>query len=78
MSKTQHSRKYDQLLKALRQTRKKAGLTQLQVAKKLGVYASYISKCESGERRIDVIELADFCRLYGVLLNEFLQSIGLE
>ena len=31
-----------------------------------------------GERRIDVIELAEFCRLYGISLGSFLVSAGLD
>jgi transcriptional regulator with XRE-family HTH domain len=78
MQKSQHTKKYQQLLRALRQTRKAAGLTQLDVARKLGTYASYVSKCESGERRLDVLELAAFCRLYGVTLSDFLEGLDLE
>jgi ribosome-binding protein aMBF1 (putative translation factor) len=75
--KSQHTPKYEQLLKALRQARLKAGLTQGDVAEQLGTYASYVSKCESGERRIDVIELAEFCHLYGITLADILKSAGL-
>jgi transcriptional regulator with XRE-family HTH domain len=32
-----------------------AGLTQMEVAQKLGTYASFVSKVESGERRVDVV-----------------------
>jgi transcriptional regulator with XRE-family HTH domain len=78
MDKSQHTRKYDRLLKALRKARKDAGMTQLDVAARLGTYASYISKCESGERRIDVVELAELCNLYGVKLIELLKSVGIE
>jgi transcriptional regulator with XRE-family HTH domain len=78
MQKSQHTRQYERLLKALRQARKSAGLTQLDVAARLGSYASYVSKCESGERRIDVVELAEFCRLYGIKLRELLTSVGLD
>lgn len=78
MQKTQHTRKYDRLLNALRQARKKAGLTQIDVAKKLGTYASYVSKCESGERRIDVVELAEFCQLYRVSVIDLLKSVGID
>ena len=39
---------------------------------------SFVSKVEKGERRIDVVELADFCRLYGVRLSAFLKRAGLE
>lgn len=48
-----------------------AGLTQLQVAQKLGRPQSYVSKCESGERRVDVVELKVFAKLYGVDLSYF-------
>lgn len=78
MEKSQHSRKYKRLLKALRQARKEAGITQLDVARKLGTYASFVSKCESGERRFDVLEMAELCRLYGVTVSGVLKAAGLE
>ena len=78
MDKTQHTQKYSRLLAALRRARLEAGLTQGDVAARLGVYASYVSKCESGERRIDVIELAEFCKLYGTGLRAFLEAAGVD
>ena len=78
MEKTQHTARYERLLAALRRARERSGLTQLEVAGRLEVYASYVSKCESGERRVDVIELADYCRVYGVGLAAFLVEAGLE
>jgi transcriptional regulator with XRE-family HTH domain len=78
MQKSQHTQKYDRLLAALRRARKSAGLTQLDVAHKLDTYASYVSKCESGERRIDVVELAEFCSLYGITIVKLLKSVGIE
>ncbi len=77
MQKSQHTQKYERLLKALRQAREDAGLTQLDVAKRLGAYASYVSKCESGERRVDVVELAEFCRIYEVAITDLLKAAGL-
>jgi transcriptional regulator with XRE-family HTH domain len=77
MDKSQHTTSYQRLTDALRQRRLRAGLTQGAVADSLGVYASFVSKCESGERRIDVVELAAFCRLYGVNLFTFLKECGL-
>ncbi|GIW88268.1 MAG: hypothetical protein KatS3mg108_2592 [Isosphaeraceae bacterium] len=77
MEKSQHTRRYERLLVALRRARKDAGLTQLDVAERLGTYASYVSKCESGERRVDVVELAEFCRVYGVRLAYLLESAGI-
>jgi transcriptional regulator with XRE-family HTH domain len=77
MQKSQHTRKYQRLLKALREARRGARLTQLDIAAKLGTYASYVSKCESGERRVDIVELAEFCRVYGLKLADFLKQVGL-
>jgi transcriptional regulator with XRE-family HTH domain len=77
MQKSQHTRAYKRLIQALRQARETAGLTQMDVARKLGTYASFVSKCESGERRIDVVELAAFCRVYDLDLLDFLRTLGL-
>lgn len=78
MQKSRFTKKYAVLLQALREAREQAGLTQTDVAKRFGAHASFVSKCESGERRIDVLELAQFCKLYGVTVSDFLQSIGVE
>jgi transcriptional regulator with XRE-family HTH domain len=78
MRKSRHTQRYAQLLRVLREARKAAGLTQDEVAKRFGSHASFVSKCESGERRIDVVELADFCRLYRVAISELLQRAKLE
>ncbi len=55
---------YRRFLVRLRSAREGSGLTQVEVARRLGVPQSYVSKCESGERRVDVVELAEFARLY--------------
>ncbi len=78
MQKSRFTKKYGILLQALRQAREQAGLTQTDVAQRFGAHASFVSKCESGERRIDVLELAQFCKLYGVKVSDFLRSIGVE
>jgi len=74
----QHSARYKRFLAALRQARKNAGLTQVEVAKKLRNHNSYTSKSENGERRVDVVELVDFCQIYGISVSQLLQSCGLE
>ena len=77
MQKSQHTSAYRRLTPALRKAREEAGLTQAEVAEKLGVYASFVSKVESGERRIDVVELKHFCDALGVGLVAFLRSARL-
>ena len=77
MEKSQHTAAYRRLTAALRKARESADLTQAEVAEKLGLYASFVSKVESGERRLDVVELSQFCELYGVELVAFLKAAKL-
>jgi len=58
---TLHSSEYNQFLEHLRATRKASGLTQEQVAQRLGKPQSYVSKTMNGERRMDLIEILAFC-----------------
>jgi transcriptional regulator with XRE-family HTH domain len=69
-----HSPRYQQFLARLKAARLEAGLTQEQVAKKLGKPQSFISKCESGERRVDAVEFVDFAHLYKKALDSFVTS----
>ncbi len=57
--------------KLLREIRQDAGLTQDQLAEKLGKPQTYVSKSELGERRLDFLETVDFCRACGVTLVGF-------
>lgn len=59
-----HKPRYKAMLKRLREARIAAGLTQVEVAKALQRTQVFVSKCESGERRIDPIDLADFAKVY--------------
>jgi len=56
--------RYRQFLEKLKSARQEAGLTQVQVAGKLRRPQSFVSKCESGERRVDLVEAQEFARLY--------------
>ena len=71
MEKSIHSSRYGIFLKVLRQAREDASITQVQLAHKLGETQTFVSKCERGERRIDVIELRSFCQALGLDLKEF-------
>lgn len=71
-----HSARYRAFLKLLKQARLDAGLTQVEVSAALGRPQSFVSKCESGERRVDVIELAEFGRLYKKPVAFFLRATG--
>jgi transcriptional regulator with XRE-family HTH domain len=72
MSRSVYSERYQAFLQRLRAARKEAGFTQEEVSIKLNVHQSYVSKCESGERRVDVVELDEFARLYQKSFEDFL------
>ncbi len=55
-----------------------AGLTQQQVSELLEKPQSYVAKCEAGERRIDLIELLEFARIYGKPVTFFADDVALR
>jgi transcriptional regulator with XRE-family HTH domain len=59
------------LLDLLRQVRLDAGLRQTDVAKKLGKPQSFVSNYESGERRLDLLELQAVCEVVGIRVKDF-------
>ena len=62
MTKSLHTDAYQRLTELLREARKKAGLTQQEVADRLNTHQSYVAKVEKGERRIDVVEFVQLAR----------------
>lgn len=58
--------KYELLRSELRKARLDKQLLQVNLAKKIGKPQSYISKVESGERRLDVIEYCQYCDGIGI------------
>lgn len=75
MSDSTHTLEYRLLLDRLKKARRSAGLTQIDVAKRLGHHQSHISKIEIGERRLDVIELAELARIYSISMDYVLGEI---
>jgi transcriptional regulator with XRE-family HTH domain len=57
MQKSVHTKEYKALRAELRAAREAAGLSQRDLAARLGVPHSWVAKVEAGERRIDVVEL---------------------
>lgn len=62
MQKSLRSRDYQLFLRLLKTARREAGLTQADLAERMAVTQSFVSKCERGERRLDVVELRAWCR----------------
>jgi len=59
----------------LRTIRKEAGLSQQELATRLGKPQSFVSKYESGERRLDLIEVFHICQVLGISLAYFSQRL---
>jgi len=73
MEKTIATKEYARFIKRLRKAREDAELKQIDVARKLGRPQSYISRVESGEYRVDVLEVKKFAKLYKKDINFFLR-----
>ena len=71
VSKTAYTQANDIFRELLKETRVAKSLTQADVAKSLGVPQSYVSKYESGERRLDFVETALVCEALGMSIEDF-------
>jgi transcriptional regulator with XRE-family HTH domain len=75
VEKSIYTEQYEQLCALLRQVRQEARLTQVDVAKRLDVPQSFVSKYESGERRLDVIELRYVAEAIGTTLGSVIARL---
>lgn len=78
MEKSTFTREYDLLRKLLRQRRRDAGISQVELAEKLQETQSFISKCERGERRLDLVQLRLFCQALKIDFREFVSEFDQE
>ncbi len=62
-------------LSLVRKMRVDAGLKQTDLARKLGEPQSFVSRYESGDRRLDVLELRHLCGVLGVSLADFIERL---
>lgn len=75
MAKTIRSSGHEALCAALIAARKSAGLTQAQLAKRLSCHQSFVARIESGQRRIDVVELVVISRAIGTAASAILSNV---
>ncbi|MFZ2303754.1 MAG: helix-turn-helix transcriptional regulator [Minisyncoccia bacterium] len=73
MNRSVYSKDYKEIIERLKTARIDAGLAQQEVANKLGKPQSYISKIESGERRLDVVEIKKFANIYKKEVSFFIK-----
>lgn len=76
MDRSIHSTSYKQMIALLRAKRIENNITQEQLASNLGVNQGVVSKIETCERRIDVIELMNICRCINIDFIEFVTEIN--
>ena len=75
MSSSNEESQREILYELLKRTRQNMGIRQVELAKKLGVPQSFISKYESGDRRLDILELRKVCLAMGISLEEFIRKL---
>ena len=75
MSKRNSAIEEARLQALLRQLRVDTGLRQADLAERLRQPQSFVSKYESGERRLDILELRDVCQALGLPLHEFVRRL---
>jgi len=73
--KSIHDKAYLKMLELLRSKRLARGFTQEQLASALGVRQGIVSKIETHERRLDVLELRSICRILGVSFIDFIREL---
>lgn len=75
MPKTLRSPRHVRLIDLLVEQRKRAGLSQADLAEKLERYQSVVSSMESGGRRVDVVELLDIAEVIGLDVHALLEEL---
>jgi len=71
--KSIYSKEYKAVIERFKKARLESGLKQEEVAKKLNKPQSYVSKIESGERRLDVVELKIIAEVYKKNIEYFIK-----
>lgn len=75
MDKSIHSEQYATFLQLLKTARMERNITQVQLAELLKETQVFVSKCERGERRLDIIETMRWCQALGISLTELAQQL---
>jgi transcriptional regulator with XRE-family HTH domain len=69
------TRQRTQLLLLLKELRQKSAIRQVDMAKRLDVPQSFVSKYESGARQLDILELRQICKILGISLQDFVKKL---
>jgi transcriptional regulator with XRE-family HTH domain len=75
MDKTLYTKGQLEFQRLLRELRQQAALRQQDVAELIDEPQSFVSKYESGERRLDILELREVCQALGISLAQFVKTL---
>jgi transcriptional regulator with XRE-family HTH domain len=75
MARTLVSKRHKALVALLVECREAAGITQTQLADRLGEYQSFVARLESGQRRVDVVEFLELAEVLGFDAGKVLSAI---
>ena len=75
MRKSRFTPEYDCFLERLKQIRLKAGISQVDLADRLGVPQQYVSRFENGETRMDIAQLWFYCNAVGASFSDFCKKL---
>lgn len=75
--KTIYSPDYERIVALLREIREQAGLSQAELARILDRPRTFVTKCELGERRIDLLEWLKVCKACGTTPEKFLRKLSI-
>ncbi len=75
MEKSIYTDVYAMVLRLLKEARERAGITQVDLAKRLELTQSFVSKIERGDRRLDIVQLRTLCQVYGMTLVDFAKRL---
>jgi transcriptional regulator with XRE-family HTH domain len=78
MEKSIYSKVYAVVLRLLKEARQQSGISQVELAKRLKVTQSFVSKVERGDRRLDIVQLRTLLDVYGTSLLDFVKRMEEE
>jgi transcriptional regulator with XRE-family HTH domain len=73
MIKTIYTKEHSELVKRLKEARLASDLSQIEASKKLGKSQSYVSKIETGQLRVDIVQLKELAKAYKKDINFFIE-----
>lgn len=75
VKKNIYTEQLNRLISLLRELRVEVGLTQIELAARIKKDQTFVSKYESGQRRLDVLEVREICQALGTTLEEFARRL---